>query len=213
MSAEKSQSSQPSKVVQPNEYWKASTMKAKDLKKLRERGLLLDPHIYEWVETKGQAHPTPDTHQAIVFIAHFKCGFEVFSSKFLERIYRHYGIDIVHLLSNTVAMLSIFAFLCEAWLGVKLYLDLWRYFYSTTYYARNLAIGSVGFSLRTENNYITFLIKTSWKGYQRKWFYIQLYEESSIKVRALMPVTNERWRSISLSLRRCRSILHVSKEL
>jgi hypothetical protein len=103
--------------------------------------------------------------------------------------------------------------LCEAWLGVKLYLDLWRYFYSTTYYARNLAIGSVGFSLRTENNYITFLIKTSWKGYQRKWFYIQLYEESSIKVRALMHVTNERWRSISLSPRRCRSILHVSKEL
>ena len=43
MSTEKSQSSQPSKVVQPDEYWKASTTMVKDLTKLRERGLLPDP--------------------------------------------------------------------------------------------------------------------------------------------------------------------------
>jgi len=95
-------------------------------------------------------------------------------------------------------MLSVFAFLCEAWLGVKPYLDLWHYFYSATYYAKNLAIGSVGFSLKKGNDYITFPIKTSWKGYQRKWFYIQLHEESSIKGRALMPMSNERWRSTPL---------------
>jgi len=171
-SAEKSQSSKPSKVVQLDEYWKASTMKVKDLKKLRERGLLPNPQIYEWTVTKGQDCPTPDTHQAVVFIAYFKCGFGGFPSKFLERICRHYGIEIAHLLPNAVAMLSVFAFLCEAWLGVKPYLDVWLYFYSATYYAKNLAIGSVGFSLKKGNDYITFLIKTSWKGYQRKWFYI-----------------------------------------
>jgi len=80
------------------------------------------------------------------------------------------------------------------WLGVKPYLDLWRYFYSATYYTKNLAIGSVSFALRMGNDYISFLIKTSRKGYQRKWFYIQLHEESPIKGRALMPVSNERWR-------------------
>ena len=84
-------------------------MKAKDLKKLRERGLLLDSQIYEWVATKGQDQPTPDTHQAAVFIVHFKCGFGVFPSKFLEWICRHYGIELIHLLPNAVAMLSIFA--------------------------------------------------------------------------------------------------------
>ena len=99
---------------------------AKDLKKLRERALLLDPQIYEWVATKGEDHPTPDTHQAVVFIAHFKCGFRVFPSKFLERICRHCGIKIVHLLPNVVAMLNVFTFLCKAWLGVKPYLELWN---------------------------------------------------------------------------------------
>jgi hypothetical protein len=78
-SAEKSQRSQPSKVVQPNEYQKASTTKVKDLKKLREQGLPLDLQIYEWVATKGLDHPTPDTYQATVFIAHFKSGFGGFS--------------------------------------------------------------------------------------------------------------------------------------
>jgi hypothetical protein len=115
-------------------------MKVKDLEKLRERGLLLDPQIYEWVATKGQEHPTPDTHQAIVFIAHFKCSFGVFPSKFLEWIYRHYGIELIHLLPNVVAMLSVFAFLCEAWLEVKPYLDLWCHYYSAAYYSKNLAI-------------------------------------------------------------------------
>jgi hypothetical protein len=103
-------------------------MKVKDLEKLRERGLLLDPQIYEWVATKGQDDPTPNTHQAAVFIAHFKCNFGVFPSKFLEQICRYYGIELVHLLPNAVAMLSVFAFFYEAWLGVKPYLDLWHYF-------------------------------------------------------------------------------------
>ena len=38
------------------------------------------------------------------------------------------------MLPNAIAMLSVFAFLCEAWLGVKSYLDLWRYFYSGMYH-------------------------------------------------------------------------------
>ena len=79
------------------------------------------------------------------------------------------------MLPNAVAMLSVFAFLCEAWLVVKPHLDLWHHFYSAAYYAKNLAIGLVGFSLRKGNDYIVFPIKTYWKGYQRKWFYIQLH--------------------------------------
>lgn len=86
---EKSHTSQPSKVVEPDQYWLKSTTTMKNLKKLRERGLLPDPQIYEWKATKGEDHPTPDTHQVAVFIAHFQCGFGVYPSKFLEWVYRH----------------------------------------------------------------------------------------------------------------------------
>ena len=125
-----------------------------------------------------------------------------FSSKFLEQICRHYGIELAHLLPNAAAMLNVFAFLCEAWLGVKPHLDLWRHFYYAVYYSKNLAIGSIGFSLRKVGDYIVFPIKSSWKGYQRKWFYIQLYKESPIKGRALMPVRNKRWGSIPIIIER-----------
>jgi hypothetical protein len=65
------------------------------------------------------------------------------------------------MLPNTIAMLSVFTFLCEAWLGVKPYLDLWSYFYSGVYHSRKLFIGSIGFSMRRAEEYIHFLIKSS----------------------------------------------------
>ena len=82
----------------------------------------------------------------MVFIAHFKCGFGVFPSKFLEWIYRHYGIQLAHLLPNAIATLSVLAFLCEVWLDIKPYLDLWHHFYSAAYYSKKFVIGLVGFS-------------------------------------------------------------------
>lgn len=69
-------------------------MTKRNLEELRARGLLPDPLVYEWTATKGQSHPTLNTHQVTVFIAHFKCGFGVYPSKFLEQICRHYGIEI-----------------------------------------------------------------------------------------------------------------------
>jgi len=53
-----------------------------------------------------------------------------------------------HLLPNAMSMLSVFSFLCEAWVGVKPYVALLSYFYYPVYHSNKLAIGSVGFFLR-----------------------------------------------------------------
>lgn len=74
------------------------------------------------------------------------------------------------MLPNAVAMLSAFAFLCEAWLGIEPYLDLCCYSYMGVWLSRKLFIGSVSFSLRRAEEYIHFPIKSSWKGYLKKWF-------------------------------------------
>jgi hypothetical protein len=42
---ERSQASQPPKIVDPVDYWMKSTSKKKDLEELRARGLLPDPQI------------------------------------------------------------------------------------------------------------------------------------------------------------------------
>ena len=114
-----------------------------------------------WTATQGENHVTPDTFQITTFTAHCECRFQVPPSKFLERVCRHYKIEVAQILPNAITMLSIFTILHEAWLGVEPYLDLWRYFYSGMYHGTNLFVGSVGFSLRKKGDYIVFLIKSS----------------------------------------------------
>ena len=99
------------------------------------------------------------------------------------------------MLPNAIAMLSVFAILCEAWLGVEPYLDLWCYFYSGMCHGNNLFVGSVGFSLRKKGEYIIFPIKSSWKGFVGKWFYIDLREKNVIKADYRMPMTSKAWYS------------------
>ena len=69
------------------------------------------------------------------------------------------------MLPNVVAMLSVFTFLHEVWLGIEPYLDLWCYFYLGVYHSNELFVGFFGFSLRNVEEYIHFLVKSSWKGY------------------------------------------------
>ena len=43
--------------------------------------------------------------------------------------------------------------------------------------------------------YIVFPIKSFWKAYVEKWFYIDLWEKNVIKADYRMPVTSEPWYS------------------
>lgn len=85
------------------------------------------------------------------------------------------------MLPNAIAMLSVFTILCEAWLGIEPYLDLWRYYYSSAWHKNNLFVRSVGFTLKNKEKYISFPMKSSWKGSKEKWFCIDLRERSDIK--------------------------------
>lgn len=61
--AEKPPAPRPSGVVTPDQYWAPSTTTEKNLKMLRDRGLLPDPQLFEFVATKHQDAPAPDTKQ------------------------------------------------------------------------------------------------------------------------------------------------------
>ena len=106
------------------------------------------------------------------------------------------------MLPNAIAMLSIFTLLCEAWLGIEPYLDLWHYFYTGMYHFSKLFVGSVGFSLRKMGEYIVFSIKSSWKGYAEKWLYINLHKKYVIKAIIECPWLVMRGIHPPLSLRR-----------
>ena len=66
----------------------------------------------------------------------------------------------------------------------------------------NLFVGSVGFSLRKKGEYIVFPIKSSWKDFAEKWFYIDLWEKNVIRVDYRMPLTSEAWYSTPIMTER-----------
>ena len=51
-------------------------------------------------------------------------------SEFLEAILETYQIQLLHLHPNSILILSIFAYLCEAYVGVRPSVELFRSFYA-----------------------------------------------------------------------------------
>ena len=51
----------------------ASTIREKDIKKLREAGYLAKKIIH-CLPTAGQIVPTPEPHERVVFLPHFSAG-------------------------------------------------------------------------------------------------------------------------------------------
>ena len=66
---------------------------------------------------------------------------------FLPRVLEYYGVVLVNLAPNSIANIGIFIYLCEAYLGIKLNLKVFRYFYRMARSGKSTA-GSEECSLR-----------------------------------------------------------------
>jgi hypothetical protein len=69
-----------------------------------------------------------------------------------------YGLSLLHLNPNSIAFLSIFSHLCEAYIGVEPFLDLFRFYYELRWMESTRVSGCVGFRLRDglKSRYIPF---------------------------------------------------------
>ena len=68
-------------------------------------------------------------------------------SPFFEAVLEFYQIHLLHLHPNAILILAIFAFLCEAYLGVKPSIALFRSFYALRNTARKERTGCVSFRI------------------------------------------------------------------
>lgn len=79
-----------------------------------------------------------------------RCSFLPPLSEFLLLILNFYGLSLLHLNPTSIAFLSIFAHLCEAYVGVVPFLDIFHYYYelrwkeSNRFGLRMLWISSLG---------------------------------------------------------------------
>nr|ADB85303.1 hypothetical protein [Phyllostachys edulis] len=57
-----------------------------------------------------------------------ECGLRLPAHHFLTLILEHFGVKLVNLVLNSITMLSVFVYLCEAYLGIPANLELLQYF-------------------------------------------------------------------------------------
>jgi hypothetical protein len=115
---------------------------------LVDRGLLRPKTEVGWRPAIDEEFPTVGTGETIVFLVHIERGFGVPAGDFLHGLLFFYHVELVHLVPNSVTIISTFIHLCEAYLGIVSHFHLWRHFFELKKTGKVGVVGSVGFMLR-----------------------------------------------------------------
>ena len=102
----------------------ASSVKEKDITKLREVGYLAK-EIAHRLPAKGQIVPTSEPHERVVFIPHFVRGLGFPLHPFIRGLMFYYGLDFHDLAPNFVLNISAFIIVCEAFHHITPHFGLW----------------------------------------------------------------------------------------
>jgi hypothetical protein len=143
-------------VPDPRTVWVRSTMTKAKIQALVDRGLLRPKVEVEWMAAAGDEFPTEDVKDHVIFMSFFECGFNLPVGDFFRDLLYYYKLELVHLVPNSITMVSTFIHFCEAYLGISPHFLLWRYLFcvkSTS--KRSGPVGAVMFCLRSS-------LKTEW---------------------------------------------------
>ncbi len=151
----------------------------------------------------GEAFPTPDTHEVVVFSHFFYGGFSLPTSRFFRGILDFYGISLHHLNLNSIVHIANFIHACEAFLGIRPHFALFcRIFFLKPQpnKSKPCVVGGAGFELRgtLSQKYFSMPFKTSNKGWHANWFYVQNPERALPEYSCLPPVYQDTWNSLPM---------------
>nr|CAB3486571.1 unnamed protein product [Digitaria exilis] len=114
----------------------------------------------------------------ILSLNHIMCGLRMDASDFMVSVLAHYGIEWSHLTPNSITALSIFAHLCEAYLGVPPTVEVFAHFYRLYRNKKGETdtLGGVYFRLRDKmkRNYPVYYLRASQFVWTCLWFYAKL---------------------------------------
>jgi hypothetical protein len=103
----------------------------------------------EWKAPIGEAFPMKDDKEQVIFASFFECGYNVATSDFFRGLLYYYKLELVHLVPNSIIVVSLFIHLCEAYLGIPPHFLLWWYFFNIkTTGKRTGVMGLMMFCLR-----------------------------------------------------------------
>jgi hypothetical protein len=116
-------------ISDPQAVWVRLTMSEAKIQALVDRGLLRLKAEVEWTAAAGEQFPSEDVKEQVVFASFFERSFNLPAGDFFRGLLYYYGLELVHLVPNSITVVSTFIHFCEAYLGISPHFLLWRYFF------------------------------------------------------------------------------------
>nr|AAT81755.1 hypothetical protein [Oryza sativa Japonica Group]ABF97408.1 retrotransposon protein, putative, unclassified [Oryza sativa Japonica Group] len=146
----------------------------------------------------GEGCPAPRYPGRSVFFLPFAMAGLVppFSSFFMD-VLEFYDLQMAHLTPNAVMTLAIFAHLCEMFIGVRLSLRLFRWFFTVQPVSPPSVVGGCYLQPRAPvlNRYIPCVLRKKWDDWKSDWFYTPLADEARLRLPSQPPAQASNWRA------------------
>jgi hypothetical protein len=164
----------------PKGSWEGSWVKEKQIELLR-RGQVLPPaDLVSCCPVGGEPVPAPGPGETVVFYDHFPRGFALPASSFMRQFLDHFHLQPHHIGANVMMVLSAFATLCEAYLGIWPNVELFRrliFFKTQTAKTVPVICGTASFYARKIADFPGIKGKESCKKWQHSFFYVKNLKE------------------------------------
>ena len=174
----------------------------------------------EWKATRiwPGSRPAPELEATTFpfFIHSVFAGLVPPFSDFLCAILAHYQIHLLHLQPNSIFLLAIFAYLCEAFLGVMPSVALWRCFYSLRITAGNQRSGCVSFRIADgmSEKIINMRVMKKVEGFRSRWIFMDARQFSPLFLLPTAPaVKSSGWEHDELRDARLAPLVERMQEL
>jgi hypothetical protein len=164
-----------SSIPDPQTAWVRSTMAEAKIQTLVDRGLLRPKAEVEWRAAVGEQFPSEDVKEQVVFASFFERGFNLPAGDLFHGLLYYYHLELVHLVPNSITVVSTFIHFCEAYLGISPHFLLWRYFFGVKSTGkRSGPVGAVMFNLRSglKAEWIDTDLPDNATRWRSEWFYI-----------------------------------------
>jgi hypothetical protein len=140
-----------------------------------DRGLLRPKAEVEWKAAVGEEFSTEDVKEQVVFASFFERGFNLPAGDFFRGLLFCYKLELVHLVPNSIIVVSTFIHFCEAYLGISPLFFLQRNLFCVKSTGKHSCpVGSVIFYLRSgfKSKWIDTDLLDNTVGWRSEWFYI-----------------------------------------
>ncbi|RLN11886.1 orf3 [Panicum miliaceum] len=176
--------------------WSPSSMTDANTEALVAQGLMPEKAISGWRSCFTEAFLLKDRTETVVSRSFYEKGFGLPSGAFFQGLLHYYGQEATHLKPNTITQIATFIHLCEGFLGIAPYINLWRALYHLRVYPNKYTpdeVGGAAFSLRQGGKYPEAIFKDNNKRWAEEWFVVANSTPGLLPRTSLPPVLNARW--------------------